>query len=499
MGKIKINWKPDRHIEVSLVTQIVQYFKNKISRGHWLVGDQLPSQRALAQAFQVNRSTIVAAISDLIALGILESRVGKGTLVANNSWSFLVGNKSLNWRDYIDKSLHKANRPTVQRINNYEFDDRYIRLSTGEVAAELMPNDAFTEVYGLMAKDKNPLNYIEPLGLLDLRLALCDYLRQWHIHVKPQEILIVSGSLQALQLTSLALLGSKSKVFVEDHSYVKSLKVFDFSGIHMEPMLSDKHGPVPWLIDKAAFKDHTSILYTIPTFNNPTGAMMPTKRREDLLGWCKDQRLPIIEDDVYRELYFDTPPPLPIKSMDTSGNVLYLGSFSKSLAPGLRIGWVVGPEAIVERLGDIKMQTDYGASSVSQWMVTYMLTQGLYADHLLKLRARLKSRCDHVLGLLDKYMSEFSTWQKPRGGFYIWLKLRVNISTEKLFNALLDQGVVINPGFIYGHKDRGHIRLSFSYASMDRMEEGIVILSSTLKTMVDSKTISKECHTNDIL
>lgn len=488
MGKVLIDWKPDRKSSVSLVNQVIHYIKGKIEKGDWLVGDRLPSQREMSEMLMLNRSTIVTAISDLNAEGILDSIVGRGTFVANNSWSFLLSNDALNWRKYIDQSFYKANRPTIQKINHYEFDDSIIRLSTGEVSPELMPQSSFSKVYKKMADSHIPLNYLGPLGLEELRLEICNYLKRWNIDVSIKEILIVSGSLQALQLIALSLLGRKSRVFVESYSYVKSLRVFEFSGISMQHIISDDNGPIPWMIDSKELKDSESILYTIPTFHNPTGRLMNEERRYELLDWCKKHRLPIIEDDVYREMYFDERPPDPIKSFDESGNVLYLGSFSKSLAPGMRIGWVVGPESVIERLGDIKMQTDYGASSVSQWMMTYMLSSGLYEKHLVELRSTLKIRCKKLLEYLKEHFSDIASWEKPSGGFYIWLKLDKPLSSERLFNRLLEQNVLINPGYIYTDKNDAHIRLSYSYASMEDMKKGLIILSKTIRSLTSENT-----------
>ena len=251
----------------------------------------------------------------------------------------------------------------------------------------------------------------------------------------------------------------------------------------MNPVKTDSNGPMPWLIDGSSLNNGTSLLYTIPTFHNPTGRVMGMERREELLAWCKKNRLPIIEDDAYRELYFDDPPPIPIKAMDKSGNVLYLGSISKSLAPGIRIGWIVGPESIIERLGDIKMQTDYGASSVSQWMLTHLFKSGLYDDHLVTLRHQLKTRCHRVLGYLERYFSDIATWNKPTGGFYIWLRLNTQVSSEKLFENCLKEKVLINPGSIYSFKNNSYIRLSYSYSSMEDMDQGLQILSKVVRSL----------------
>ncbi len=246
----------------------------------------------------------------------------------------------------------------------------------------------------------------------------------------------------------------------------------------------DRDGLMPWMMDESILKRGKSILYTIPTFHNPTGITMSENRRSELLRWCKLNQLPIIEDDVYRELYFDDAPPFPIKTIDTTGNVLYLGSVSKSLAPGFRIGWVIGPEPIIERLGDIKMQTDYGASSLSQWVMTEWFASGLYHMHIKKFRKQLKERCFFMLHLLELYFSDIATWNIPQGGFYIWLKLNESISIEKVFNQALKESVLINPGDIYSFKKNNCIRLSYSYASNQDMEDGLKKLSFIIKSII---------------
>jgi len=479
--KISIDqWKPNKSSKTSLTHQIVSYFKERVQTGDWLTGAMLPSQRKLAHQFGVNRSTIVEAINELTALGIVETAVGRGTVIANNTWSLLL--ETPNWHKYIDSSLHPSNRPTIQKINHYEFDESYIRLSTGEISSDLMPKAYISKTLETIAKDQVTFNYLEPLGLYELRQELCQYLKRYQLDIHPEEMLIVSGSLQALQLIALSILGKDSSVFIEENSYITSLKVFDYSGITMKPAPTDANGVIPWLIDDKNLNPQ-SLLYTIPTFHNPTGHTMSSERRQEILSWCKRHQLPIIEDDAYRELYFDDLPLHPIKSYDDSGNVLYMGSVSKSLAPGMRIGWIVGPKSIIDRLGDIKMQTDYGASSVSQWFMTYFLRNGLYEKHLEELRIKLKLRRDLLLDLLDQYFKDLAYWDKPQGGFYIWLRFNKKISTEKLFELALEEHLLINPGYVYSHKKNNAIRLSFCYASEEQLKVGIKKLAEIVKNL----------------
>jgi len=156
---------------------------------------------------------------------------------------------------------------------------------------------------------------------------------------------------------------------------------------------------------------------------------------------------------------------------------------SKSLAPGLRLGWLAGPESVVERLGDIKMQTDYGASSLSQWALTEWIESGLYDEHLAILRERLRIRRDRVLQTLDSYYQDIATWNIPTGGFYIWLKLNKNISTDNLFNLALNEKLLINPGNVYDFSKNQYIRISYAYDTLEALESGLCKLAILIRRM----------------
>ncbi len=159
---------------------------------------------------------------------------------------------------------------------------------------------------------------------------------------------------------------------------------------------------------------------------------MSLNRRKELINICNNEKLPIIEDDVYGELWIDEPPPETLKSIDTNGNVLYVGSVSKTLSPGLRIGWVVGPETVISRLADIKMQMDYGSSSLSQLTVSKWIETGLYQDHLKDMRIALKKRRDFTIQLLNTYFADIASWKEPKGGYYVWIDLKNNVSMYRV-------------------------------------------------------------------
>ncbi|MGO0059594.1 MocR-like pyridoxine biosynthesis transcription factor PdxR [Brevibacillus fluminis] len=463
--------------------QIIAYIKEKIANGEWPIGSKIPSQRTLASQFKVNRSTIITAIEELTADGLIEGQMGKGTVVVNNTWTLLATNPPPDWNAYVTSGVHKPSQDTVQKINQDEFDASLIQLSKGELSPEIFPLVTMQRLMHKVTDELHAFGYEEPKGYGPLRQAVSDYVRSFGIEASPSSILIVSGALQALQLISVGLLHRGSTVLLEKPSYLYSLHVFQSAGMKLTSLEMDAQGLLPGGIPALRKQGKADILYTNPCFHNPTGILMSQKRRQELMHACEAERLPVIEDDLYRELWFDEPPPAPLKAMDRHGHVLYLGSLSKTLSPGLRIGWIVGPEPVIERLADIKMQTDYGTSSLSQRVAAEWLTSGEYQKHVAYIREQLRIRKAAMLEALELHASDLAEWESPAGGFFIWLRLKEKVHIHELFSKALRQGVLLNPGSIYGQDRDRYLRLSYAYASLPELRQGIRVLADILKNM----------------
>lgn len=488
---ITVDWMPDKLGKEPVYKQIVNYINRKISSGDWTIGSNLPSQRVLAESFGVNRSTVVRALEELCSYGILEGTTGKGTVVTSNTWSVLMSTAPPDWGNYLKAGTFQENVPTVQMINKLEFEKDIIRLGTGELSPDLFPAEMMREILQRLPDRFPSLNYLGPLGLPELRRALSLRLKKQGIDADPSCILITSGSLQALQLISVCMLKPGSVVYTESPSYLKSLQVFPSAGMKLSGVPMDREGILYWNIGNrtensgkgTAGDMQDALLYTIPTFHNPTGTLMSEARRQELFRFCSNHRLPIIEDNAYGELWLEEEPPKPLKTMDQHGMILYLGTISKTLAPGLRIGWLVGPESVVERLGDVKMQVDYGASSISQWALAELFSSGLYDEYLENLRQKLKDRRDFALSLLSKHFKDLAQWDVPRGGFYIWLRLNGKVPLDQLFHLMRKERVLINPGSIYDFGKNQSIRLSYAYASEKELTAGIEKLSGMVRRL----------------
>ena len=370
-----------------------------------------------------------------------------------------------------------------EKFINVTGKENIIRLGTGELDPRIFPKDKWNQVLRNLTPQIQSLGYLGPLGLPELQEALARHLASCGIHTSPSNILVTSGALQALQLISVALLKPGSTVYTEAPSYMKSLQVFQSAGMRLSGVPMDEYGIQYWkLQNKTSLQSghHSSILYTIPTNQNPTGITMEEGRRQELIDYCVSCQLPIIEDGAYLELCYAQEQPKTLKELDQSGMVIYLGTASKTLAPGLRIGWIVAPEPIVQRLGDVKMQMDYGASSISQWIFAEFLNSGLYGEYLQELKAILLHRRNCALKALQEHFSDLATWRIPKGGFYIWLTFKKELSVEMIFQEALKHRILLNPGDIYGFEKTNSLRLSFSYVT----PEEFALAAETLAQVV---------------
>ncbi len=484
MNRSNRSWLLERDGTIPLYRQIEQQLRQRISNGEWPVGTRLPSQRKLAEQLGVNRSTITQALDELASWGMIEGNKGGGTRVVNNTWNRLAA-ATIDWDSYVESGAHQPNLPAIRQINEAEYDPSIIRTGTGEPGPDLLPTERVRRILA-DTSDEPFLGYEEPKGSLRLREQIVQYAAQQGISCSPESILIVSGALQALQLIAVGLLQRPSCIVAETPSYIQSVRVFQSAGIGVHAVQMDEHGIQINHLQQQIAEHHPGLLYTIPTFHNPTGTILSSERRAELLELSSSLSLPLIEDDVYRELWLDEEPPPPLKSQDRQGNILYLGSLSKMMSPGIRVGWIIAPVPVIDRLADIKMQTDYGSSGLSQYVAARWLADGHQEQHQIWVRQQLRTRRARLLAALDQYFGDIAQWNVPAGGFYIWLRLPTNVNVHRLFTLALREQILIHPGYMYDRQASHHIRLSYSYADMKQLEQSIYRLRQLVKQCMNT-------------
>jgi 2-aminoadipate transaminase len=299
--------------------------------------------------------------------------------------------------------------------------------------------------------------------------------------VSADQVLITTGSQQGLDLVAKVLIDEGSKVLVETPTYLGALQAFT----PMEPAIvsvdSDAEGvDVDDLVAKA---QGARFLYVLPNFQNPTGRSMSEARRAALVERAAAISLPLVEDNPYGDLWFDQPPPKPLTARNPDG-CIYRGSFSKVLAPGLRLGYVIAPRAIMPKLLQAKQAADLHSPSFNQRMVSEVLKDGFIDRHVPTIRALYKSQCHAMLEALQKEMAGLDVvWNSPDGGMFLWVRLPEGMNAVELLPKAVDKGVAFVPGaaFYADHADPRTLRLSFVTASVEQIHIGIAALAAAIR------------------
>lgn len=473
-------WKPDRSIKKPIYQQIADYLERRISFGEFPPGSTLPSERKLAENLGVNRSTVVLAYEELRASGIVESAKGSGTKVTKHKWG-IASKQTPNWKTYVEGGTFLPNLPFIRRIREELLKGTgLIDFASGELSEDLFPNQIVRELLQNRPFEEH-LGYDDPQGYSPLRETLVSFLEQHlHIHSTDSSILITSGSQQSLYLITQCLLSPGDAVAIEDPSYSYSLPMFQSAGLRLFRLPVDDRGMNPEDIITLHRQHRIRMLFLNPNFQNPTGTILATERKIRLLEIAADLGIPIVEDDPFTLTAFDGTPPPTLKSLDKAGNVLYIGSLSKIAASGLRIGWLIAPQAVVSRLTDARQQMDFGLSTIPQWVANQFIADGHFENQLNQLRSGLLTKRNELMRGLREIMSDYISYTPPHGGLNLWCKINREVDDFKLLDEAIKRGVIFVPGSVYG-SDQGCIRISFARPSFEGITPGLTHLYEALK------------------
>ncbi|MFE5323148.1 PLP-dependent aminotransferase family protein [Paenibacillus sp. NPDC056579] len=475
--------KPDRHSNLPIYQQIVDDLERRISYGEFPPGSPLPSERKLAEQLGVNRSTVILAYAELRKLGIVESQQGSGTRVSKYKWG-AVPKYTPNWHRYVEGGSFLPNVPFLRRIREaLQADPALIDFAGGELAGDISP---VAEINHLMKENhySDYLGYDNPQGFVPLRQTLVRYLSQYRdIHTTDSSILITSGSQQSLYLITQCLLAPGDAVAIEDPSYCYSLPMFQSAGLRLFRLPVDHNGIRPEEVRSLYKKHRIKMIFLNPNFQNPTGALLAEERRLELLDIASELGLPIVEDDPFSLTAYDGNPPRPLKAIDSFGSVLYIGSFSKMAASGLRVGWMVAPNTVVERLADARQQMDFGLSVVPQNVASLFLQSDYMQPHLERLRRKLKDKRDKAVEALRKELPDLVSFTVPDGGLHLWCKIHSEVNDALLLEESIRRGVVFVPGSVYG-SDSGYVRFTFGRAKADEVIPGLSRFAEALRSVL---------------
>lgn len=474
--------------------QIADQIRQQIEAGEILRGQRLPSERRLAEMLGVNRTTVLNAYGELKAAGLLDAHVGNGTVVlsssSDNGASVRLPGGPV-WNQIFSQYAGRSETSLLKELLALASRTDFISFATGIASPDSGPAEILRGLEETLPQKENvrALLHSPTEGFLSLRRAICDLMRKRGVCCSAEEVTLLAGSQQGIDLAARIFLDPGDIVVIEEPTYFPAIQVFKAAGARVMTVPVDENGMKIDVLEQLLQRYRPKLIYTIPTHHNPTGTDMSLERRRrlvELAGWFN---IIIIEDDAYGGLDFEGSQLPLLKELDSGGYVVYLSTFSKNVYSGLRLGWMVADRRIIKAAASAKQLMDLHSSSLSQWLVERFILSGGLDAHISKMRAEYRERMDIMTGALSRYAPEGVSWNEPRGGYYIWCRLTPGISADRLVKRAAEYKVSFIPGtpFFFSGQGDGFIRLNFTYAPKDRIEEGVKRLCKAMKELLEEK------------
>lgn len=356
-----------------------------------------------------------------------------------------------------------------------------ISLAGGLPSPDTFPVEAMREATARVLHDhpREALQYAASEGFAPLREWVAAEMSEQGMNVEPDQVLITTGSQQGLDLVGKVLVDAGCKVAVESPTYLGALQAFNPCEPHYLAVACDDEGPLP---DELAAARDARFLYALPNFQNPSGRCIGSERRDQLMNAAHAMGLPVVEDNPYGELWYDAAPPWPLASRWPEGTV-YLGSFSKVLAPGLRLGYVIAPPPLFPKLLQAKQAADLHTPSFNQRVVHEVIRGGFLHQHVPTVRARYKAQRDAMAASLQAHLPTGCRWNTPRGGMFFWIELPDVIDATAMLPRAVALGMAYVPGaaFFADHARANTLRLSFVTVPPAQIDQGVRLLAKAIE------------------
>jgi DNA-binding transcriptional MocR family regulator len=480
-----------------LYRQVRDGVRALVLAGTLTAGMRLPPEREMATALSVNRTTVTRAYQELVADGLVEPRGSAGTVVrspeepgalaAQPPWLLTLpalGEGSLGPEPMLLRDVAAASgRPGM------------VSLAAGVPGLELLPVDDLRACLddALSRWGRSAMGYGEVEGFAPLREILAARMAGGRLVGPGDGVLVVAGATQGLALAARVLVEPGDEVVVEAPTYVGTLQTFALAGARLIGVPVDGDGIRTDLLEGILARRRVRLVVVQPSYHNPTGALLSAARRERLLALARRFAVPVLEDDPYHELGFGAGPG-PLKLDDRAGSVIYLGTFSKSVCPGIRVGWMVAPRPVLARLVLAKQFADLNTSAVGQLMLAEFLDSGRHERHLKVCRAVYRERRDVLLRELATVAGHLETPPAPPGGFFLWCRLRAGPQARLLAALAAREGVAIVAGEAFvaaserGQTGADRVRLSYAGCTPGQTAEGVHRLRAALEQLPAAAT-----------
>ncbi len=396
------------------------------------------------------------------------------------------GKYTTNWDGVLARRTEKMQSSIIRELLKYTLQPDIISFAGGMPAPELFPVRDFQEAcrYVLEHDPEHALQYGQTEGYPPLKDYLIETMAKYEIPATRANILFTNGSQQALDLLGRILIDEGDKIITGRPTYLGAIQAWNVYSPEYVTVPLDENGMRMDELEQAlAANPGVKFIYVLPNFHNPAGVTLSLERRYRLVELAAQYGCPIIEDDPYGQLRFEGEDICPISAMHKE-NTIYLSTFSKTLSPGLRLGWMVGPEQIIAKLVQAKQGCDLHSSSLIQHVAYDIASRGLMRVHVRRIREVYRERRDAMLACMEEHFPPGVTWTRPQGGLFLWVCMPAAVDAEVLLKVALEEKVAFVPGrafYAEGDEGRSCMRLNFSYSPPEVIQEGMMRLGRAMK------------------
>jgi DNA-binding transcriptional MocR family regulator len=481
MMRTKSNFNSEDHLYMQVAEGLEKMIADEVLR----IGDKLPSVRMLSEEYGISMGTAFQAYYHLEGRGLIESRPKSGYYVRFNYKRF----PELPNNVQPETLSHEVSvKQMIETIYTDIASGDVINFALAVPDASLLPAAKLNKsvVQALRNSKEHCVNYEKTQGNAELRQQIAKLAFNWGGKVNPDEVIVTNGCLEAIMMCLKAVTKYGDTVAVESPTYFGINQAIENLGLKVVEIYSDSVNGIDLLyLQKAIKKSRIKACVFVPTYNNPFGSCIPDENKKKLVEIISQHNIPLIEDDIYGELYFGRNRPRTCKYYDTKGLVMYCTSLSKSLSPGYRIGWAI-PGKFFDEVKQMKRIQNISSPTLTQAAIAHFLKHGRYEYHLKTLRKALHTQSLRYVQAIIKYFPADTKVSRPHGGFILWLELNKKVNAFKLRTEAMKHKISIVPGKIFSASSNysNCIRISFGKPWGKEVDEGLMILGKLIKGMI---------------
>ncbi|WP_338630637.1 PLP-dependent aminotransferase family protein [Clostridium baratii] len=471
--------------EEKIHIQIENHIKNEINNGLLQKGSKLPSTREVSKLLSISRNSVITAYENLEEEGIIESLKGRGTFVKASS-KLQKGDLTINWEEMINDYGKLCEELDIVKT---ELPWKKGMISFKSIAPDgsLFDLEEFKRSFlnAFSLEGDKLLNYGYAKGYKPLIEYIKKYMKNKGVSLEGRDVLITNGFTEGFDILLSTLTIDGDKVACEEPTHNTAIKMMKTHNLDIKPVKMNKDGIDIESLEKTLKESKPKFIYLIPSYHNPTGIVIKGEKRQEVYNVCEKYKVPIIEDGFNEELLYSSSHVAPIASLCSNGNgVVYVGSFSKILFPGIRIGWIFGDARLIDILESVKRERNIHSSFIDQAVFYKYMESGAFKKYMKKIRKHYKDKYNFTLEQVKKYIP--NDYILGEGGLHIFIKLK-GINGRDVLKECYERGVVFMPGDIFYNGDIGEdtIRLGFSRVSEEDIEKGIKIIGDVVNNLMN--------------